>query len=144
MFFTEPQFSLPVPKGLGLPNSEYWRAFHLIGMLSFFVATFRVGKGVEAMHQTLCISSERDLIQRIRQVPDEPIVGLLCLCPPWMSKDKQWSTRHVSSVWQGVDKVTRAKEVILVTNDGEEFVPSISNIKASKVVDRELVAQLGV
>jgi len=143
MFATNPQCLFPVPKGLSSPNAEYWRAFHLVGALSFYIATFRVKSKGDVFHETWCIGSDCDLIQRIQQAPDEPLVGLLCLLPPWASEGRQWSARPIGSVWRGVDQATGSSEIVLVASDGNEFVPAISNIRPVDVVHRELVAHLG-
>lgn len=142
MFVTHPQCSFPVPKGLGPPFLQYWRSFSLIGMRSFFVATFQVGSNADGVHQTWCISSELDLIERLRQLPSEPLVGLVWLCPPWLANAQNWTARSIAQVWQGVERSMGTPVVLLIDDQGGEFVPAALPVVPSMVEKREPIAEL--
>jgi len=142
MFVTIPQLSIPLPPALGVPGSQYWRAFHLTFPHPWFIANFLTRSGAEELNETWCVSSDSDLIDRVEHVSGEQLIGLLCMVPPWCSPTGQWSCREIASIWRARDPEDGAQALVFRDLAGADFIAGFHVESAANFVDRKLIVEI--
>jgi len=88
------------------------------------------------------MSSDHDLVERIRQLPHEPLVGLLCILPPWRVASERWSSRNVASIWRTWDPEVGMDAWLFRDDMGDEFVASLHGESLEHLSGRQLVVDI--
>lgn len=122
MFVSHSEYEFPIPPALREPGSQHWRVIELSLHTPWFLLSVEVvdpdvpDLGIT---RTLCIASEYDLADMVRQLNADRVKGIVCMMPAWQSPTGQWWSCEIREVW--IHSSPSGKHIVMADTAGKEF-----------------------
>jgi len=107
MFISLPQYEFQMPGGLAEPGTKHWRVVELPLHAPWFLLTvehFDPDGHDLRVSNTLCFAWDTDLVDAIKTIDANRVLGLVAMMPPWASATGHWSSRQIAEVWLDTDE----------------------------------------
>lgn len=114
----------------------------LMAHRAWLMATFCVRDDQVEIRQTLCFGREKDLLDRVQVVPEEPLAALVFMSPPWQARRGTWTSHSVRRIWSARDTQSGSELLLFETNHGIDLLADPRYDSTDSICRTEVVLQI--